>query len=240
MDHGGETLSSIFGCQPVSSYSHLIAAGAALAASLPLVRLAQGHKARKLALSVYVSCVVVALAISGTYHSLDDGPERAFMRRLDYFAIWALIAGTFTAVHGTVCRGFWRTGVLAITWTYAAIGIFLQACWWETFTGNVGLALYLGLGWIGIASIIKLGRELGFAAVLPIVYSGVAFSLGAVLEAVGWPTLIADWIGAHEVFHFAVIAGVALNWLFVRRLLVHHLPRLQAMPEPVAVLVRPR
>ena len=128
-----------------------IAAGAALIAAFPLVRLGRGHNGRVFALSVYVSCVIAALAISGVYHSLAEGGRaRLIMQRLDYFAIWMLIAGTFTAIHGLLCRGFWRGGLLCIIWGYAIVGVLLQLLWWQRFSGHLGLMLYLGLGWIGL------------------------------------------------------------------------------------------
>lgn len=218
---------SLLGCQPVSSISHLIAAGVAFSCAIPMVRLAQGHAARKTALSVYTVCVVIALAVSGVYHSLDRGTvERAIMQKIDHFAIWGLIAGTFTAVHGTMFRrGFWRKGLLVLVWGYAAVGIGLQALWFDVFKGDVGLVLYLGMGSIGLASILKLARRIGFGAVLPLVYSGIFFATGAILEAFDWPVIVTHWIEAHEVFHFAVVIGVALNWMFIRALVVRHLER---------------
>ena len=57
-------------------------------------------------------------------------------------------------------------------------------------------------------------------------FAGLAYSGGAILEAMGWPVLIPNWVSAHEVFHFAVIAGVILHWRFIRRLLLHHAPRI--------------
>ena len=218
-------------CQPVSSYSHLVAAGAAVIAAVPLVRLARGNTSRTFALAIYVSCVTAALLVSGVYHSLARGGlAREIMQRLDYYAIWLLIAGTFTAVHGVACRGFWRGGILSIIWTYAAVGVTLQMFWWNTFSGTTGLALYLGFGWIGFASVVKLGRQIGYRQVLPVVYAGVIFSLGAILEACRWPVLIAGWVESHEIFHFAVILGIGTLWLFIRQLLVHHLPLLRSRP----------
>jgi hemolysin III len=225
-------LQGLWVCQPVSSFSHLIAAGAALVAAVPLVRLGRGNYGRVFALSVYVSCVIAALAISGVYHSLAEGGRaRLIMQRLDYFAIWMLIAGTFTAIHGLMCRGFWRGGLLCIIWGYAAVGVLLQLLWWQRFSGHLGLLLYLGFGWIGFLSAIKLGRQIGYQQVLPVLAAGIIFSTGAILEACNWPVVLHPWIGAHEVFHFLVIAGIATIWVFIRRLLVHHLPR--QSPETV-------
>ena len=82
-----------------------------------------------------------------------------------------------------------------------------------------------------IFSIFKLGRQLGFSVVRPVWLSGIAYSAGAILEATGHPVLIARWVGPDEIFHVAVIAGVALHWGFIRRLLVTHAP---ALPVPLA------
>ena len=230
----------MFGCQPISSLSHLLAAAAAVAAAVPLVRLGRGNAGRMWALGVYVVCVIAALTISGVYHSIGrDSPTRLFMQRLDHFAIWALIAGTFTAVHGTMCRGFWRGGLLAIIWMYAITGVFLQVTWFKLFSGNIGLLLYLGMGWIGVGSIMKIGGQIGFRRVLPILYAGLFFSVGAILEAFDWPTLVRPWFGAHEIFHFAVIIGVGLLWLFIRKLLLHHVPAALPQAVPAAAAVAP-
>jgi channel protein (hemolysin III family) len=212
-------------CQPFSSLSHLAAAGIALVAAVPLVKLGRDNRGSRAALAVYAFCVVATLAISGMYHSLAIAcSARSVMQHIDHFAIWWLIAGTFTAVHGVMCRGFWRGGVLAIIWTYALIGMLLQICWFKVFSGTAGLVLYLGLGWLGLASVFKLGRQIGFSAVRPILYAGVAFSVGALLEKSGHPILIPRLIGPHEVFHLAVITGVTIHWLFIRNLLVKYAP----------------
>jgi channel protein (hemolysin III family) len=222
----GDVVRAIPGfCQPVSSLSHLAGAVIAVAAGLPLVRLARGCRHRLLAVRVYVCCVVGLFSISGLYHSFEHGcSARVVMQRLDYFAIWFLIAGTFTGIHGIMFKGLWRRGVLTFIWGYVAVGISLQAVWFDVFSGAAGLILYLGLGWVGAISIWKLGRQIGYRAVRPIWLAGVAYSAGAILEATGHPVLVHGWIGPHEVFHTAVIVGVALHWSFVRWLLVAHPP----------------
>jgi channel protein (hemolysin III family) len=220
-----DSLSVPLGAQPVSSLSHLLAAGVALLAAVPLVRLERVCPRRKLAVVIYTSCVIVTLAISGIYHhlALDAGP-RQVMQRIDHCAIWFLIAGTFTAVHGIMWQGFWRRGLLTFIWSYAVVGMMLQMLWFRAFVGNAGLVLYLGLGWVGALSIYKLGREIGWSPVVPLFCAGIAYSGGAILEAVGWPVLMPPWVSAHEVFHFVVIGGVILHWRFIRRLLLHHAP----------------
>jgi channel protein (hemolysin III family) len=236
-----QTIASLGACQPVSSYSHLIAAGVAALASVSLLRQAGRDRARVASIAVYVTSVILTLAISGIYHRLErHGAARTVMKRIDYYAIWLLIAGTFTAVHGVMFRGVWRWGVLLFIWSYAALGVVLQSVRFDVFSGPAGLALYLGMGWVGVLSIVKIGRRIGFRAARFIWYAGLVYSAGAVLEATGHPILIARWIGPHEVFHFAVIGGVALHWAFVRRLLLDHASRDPApvpVPVPVAALL---
>lgn len=200
--------------------SHLVAASAALVAAIPLVRSGRGRRGLQPVLAVYAGCVIVALAISGLYHSLHpEEPARLLLQRLDHCAIWCLIAGTFTGIHGIMWKGFWGWGMLSLVWSYALVGIILNIFWFPAFMGNLGLALYLGLGWVGIASVCKLGRDLGWAGAMPMLVAGLAYSAGAVLDAFNWPALISPWLGAHEIFHFAVIVGVVLHWRLIRKLL---------------------
>jgi channel protein (hemolysin III family) len=217
-------------CQPVSSLSHLAAALVALIAAVPLIRLARGSRSRQMAVALYAVCVIAALGISGAYHSLDrGGAARLVMQHIDYIAIWLLIAGTFTAFHGIMCKGLWRGGMLAFIWSFAFAGVGLQIVAFDLFSGVLGLGIYLGLGWVGILSVFKLGRQIGFRAVRPIWFAGIAYSAGAVLEASGHPVLSRHWVGPHEMFHFAVITGVALHWVFIRRLLITHAPAIPVL-----------
>jgi channel protein (hemolysin III family) len=206
-------------CEPIGALSHLAAAVLAFAASVPLVRLARGNRIHTVALTVYATCVVALLAISGVYHSLFVGPARTFMQHADYLAIWLLIAGSFTAIHGLMCRGFWRRWALVFVWAYAAIAMALQVRWFDRLSGTLGLALYLGLGWLGLVTVVKVGRQIGFRATTPLWGAGLFFSVGAVLEACRQPVIIRGWMGPHETFHFAVIAGVLIHWIFIRSLI---------------------
>jgi channel protein (hemolysin III family) len=220
-------------CEPVSSFSHLAAGVLAFFAAVPLVRASSRNLGHRVALVVYATAVIALLIISGTYHSLVAGRLRAIMQHADHLAIWILIAGTFTAIHGIMCRGFWRRWVLVFVWTYAAVAIVLESIWFEELSGAPCLAMYLVFGWVGVATIIKVGRQIGFWAIAPVWAGGVVFSAGAVLEALGLPVISRRWLGPHELFHFAVIAGVAIHWLFIRRLAQVHAPRLRFDNWPV-------
>ena len=170
------TLSGI--SDPISSLSHLIAAGLACVAAIRLVRLANKNRGRRIALAVYAFCVVALLSVSGVYHSLRNGPARVVMQHADYLAIWFLIAGTFTAIHGVMCRGFWRRWMLTFVWLYVAAAVASQLIWFKCLTGSVGLLMYLVLGWAGLATVIKVGRHIGFRAMRPLWSAGLCSPSG--------------------------------------------------------------
>jgi channel protein (hemolysin III family) len=221
-------------CQPFASLSHLAAAAVALVAAGRLLRRASGCPLRVTSIAVYAATVTLSLAISGAYHWMArEWPARLVLQRLDHCAIWLLIAGTFTAIHGVMFRGVWRWGVLIFIWSYAAVGILLQAFAFEHVKGVTGLVLYLALGWVGVLSIFKVGRQIGFREARLILLAGLVYSAGALLDAAGRPVLFERWFGPHELFHVAVITGMALHWAFIRRMLIHHVPG-QSLAAPDA------
>ena len=77
-----------------------------------------------------------------------------------------------------------------------------------------GLALYLALGWSGAFSAFQLLRERGWSMVGPVFKGGAFYSIGALLEL---SRLTPGLLTPHELFHFAVLGGVAWHWLFIHR-----------------------
>ena len=76
---------------------HLLAAFACVSMSPFLLRRGRGDKGRVAGLAVFVLSCVLLLLFSGTYHLLGHGTEaRGAFQRLDYAAIYSLIAGSFT------------------------------------------------------------------------------------------------------------------------------------------------
>jgi len=44
---------------------------------------------------------------------------------------------------------------------------------------------------------------------------GRAYSIGALFYGIGWPILIPGVVQGHEVFHVAVLIGLAFHWEFI-------------------------
>ena len=200
---------------PVSALSHLVGAGVSAALTPFLLRRAEGYPRRQAFLAVFAVATMLLLSLSGVYHLLDVGDWRAFFRRLDHGAIFVLIAGTFTPVHGILFRGARRWVPLLLIWSAAAVGLTLEVSAFSDFPEWVELTAYLGMGWGGVFTGLALYRRYGYAFIRPLLWGGVAYTVGGVLEFLRWPALIPGIVGPHEVFHFGVLAGVGLHWWFV-------------------------
>lgn len=217
-----ESVLSIPGfADPVSSISHLVAAGWFAVAAVSLLQFARGHRGRMFALGTYAGSVVLLFAMSGVFHLLPhDTGGRTVLQRLDHASIFVLIAGTFTAVHGILFRGWLRWGVIAFVWVVTATAIPLKTVFFTEMSDWLGLTLYLSFPWIGLISGLLLWRRRGVRYVAPLVLGGVAYTAGAVLEFRRWPNPWPGVVHAHELFHLAVIAGAVLHWRFCQMIAV--------------------
>jgi channel protein (hemolysin III family) len=201
---------------PVSSLSHLIGAGVFLLLAFFLIRRGRGDGLRMFSLAVFGFGAVFLLSISGVYHLLDpNGAPRHVLQVLDHAAIFVLIAATFTPVHVILFRGFGRWGMLLLIWTIAAVAISLKSLYFYSMPDWMGTALYLGMGWLGLVSGIALSRRFSLAFVSPMLWGGIAYSVGAVLDTLRWPVLVPGVIQWHEVFHVAVLIGLTFHWAFI-------------------------
>ncbi len=202
--------------EPVGALTHLVGALSFAALAIPLLRRGRGDARRLALLAVYAFACVLLLAMSGVYHMLAEGGSgRAVLARLDKAAIFVLIAGTHTPVQGLFFRGIARWGVLAAMWTIAAAGITLFTVFFDQLPRGLGTTVYLLLGWIAGLSGLVVWRRFGMARVRLLILGGVVYSVGAILLGLDWPTPIPGVFGPHELWHLAVLAGMALHWTFL-------------------------
>lgn len=204
--------------EPLASWLHLLAAAAALVLTYTLVRSGRTLAAR-VGIAVFAVGSVFLFAMSGTYHLLPmDTTARAVLLRLDHAAIWVMIAGTITALQMTSVTGVWRWTMTGVTWAAAITGLVLKTVYFDDFSEGAGLALYLGLGWLGSIAFWRLVKLQGFDLAKPILLGGLVYTVGAVIDFIAPPHLVPGVIGPHEIFHVAVIAGAALHAWGIHRL----------------------
>jgi channel protein (hemolysin III family) len=204
--------------EPFSSLSHLASAVVCALLLEDLLSRCHGTWQRVLAYRVFGLGAIFLLATSGTYHSLAPGGEaRAMCQRLDHCAIFVLISATFTPVLMDHYAGWTRRALMTLAWLAAGSGVVVKLVFFDVIPSWAGLIWYLALGWAGLIGGGLLARRVGVVPLLPLLWGGVAYSVGAVLDQVGWPVLWDGVVGPHEIFHVAVIAGVAFHWAFLRK-----------------------
>jgi channel protein (hemolysin III family) len=201
---------------PFSSLSHLIGAGNFLVLAFFLLRLSWGNFSRFIAFGTYAFSCIFMLTMSGVYHLLPDGSlSREVFHRLDHASIYLLIVGTMTPIHRMLFTGFFRWGWLFLVWSVAIAAILLKTIFFNDVPEWLGLMSYLGLGWMGVVTGILLCHHKGTEYAKPLLWGGLAYSIGAILEFLRQPTLIKGVIGPHELFHVAVLIGLSFHWRFV-------------------------
>jgi channel protein (hemolysin III family) len=202
--------------EPFSAISHLLGAVVFTVLGCMLLFRGRGDATRLAFLAVYsVSCVTL-LSLSSVYHMLVNGGTAHFvLGRLDQGAIFVFIAGTFTPLHGILFRGRRRWMPLAFVWTAALLGVVVQAVFPSEFAGWLGVSLYLALGWFGAFSGAMLVRRYGWNFIKPLVWGGIAYSVGAVIHSLDALVVLPRVVHAHEVFHVAVLVGAYFHWRFI-------------------------
>ena len=203
--------------EPVSSWSHLCAAGVFLVSSIFVLSRRSRSPRQQISIAIFALSSVFLLTISGVYHLLSmTGEARPILQRLDHASIYVMIAGTFTAVHNTFFSGPARWGTIAAVWLLAVAGITTSVVFFNSTPELLDLTIFLWLGWLGAVSGTVLCAHYGFLFIKPLLYGGLAYTGGAILEFCRVPSLIPGWFGPHEAFHVAVLAGLAFHWQFVR------------------------
>lgn len=223
---------------PFSSLTHLIGAVAFAWLGVSLVQKAQGCPWRRAGVVVFAFCCSLMLLVSGIFHMMPQGgAARYVMQRVDHACIFILIAATFTPMHAILFRGASRWGVLAAVWTFALVGLTVKTMYFYTMPEWMGLLLYIGFGWLGLASAVALTQRLGYAFIKPLMAGAVLYTAGALTDFAQWSGPMPSLIGSHDIFHLAVLAGIACHWHFVRgfasgKIALPVLIKLPALPAP--------
>ena len=205
--------------EPVSALTHLAGAVVFVGLAFPLLVRSRGDWRRVAVLAIFVASAVALLSISAVYHMLPGGSGgRAVLDRLDGAAIFVVIAGTYTAVHGLFFHGRARWGALILMWGTVGAAIAVFATIAGVVPGPAVTGVYLFLGWTGGLSGAVIWYRLGTRRILWALGGGLLYTLGAaVLELgeLGWPVPFAEVVGPHELWHLAVLAAVTMHWLFL-------------------------
>ncbi len=158
--------------------------------------------------ALYGSTLVLVYATSVLYHGVRDEAAKRWLQTLDHVAIFLLIAGTYTPFVLIALRGAWGWSLFAIVWTLAAIGTVFELTGLRRFR-SVMIALYIGMGWVGVVAIRPLMAALPMPGLALVLAGGVSYTFGVIFYV--WRSLPFH----HAVWHVFVIGGSVLQFLSV-------------------------
>jgi len=192
---------------------HLVGLAAATAAIVWLfARVGPGATGKQLAaLSIYCCGLVGMLSASAVYNQARPSRLKAGLRRLDQSMIFVMIAGSYTPFAISALRPELGLPLCALVWGLAAVGVAVRlAC--RSGCELASLALYLGMGWLGLAVLRPLSAVVPGAVLLLLFVGGLIYSLGVVVQAQArMPFQNAIW-------HAMVVAAAALHFAAVAQL----------------------
>ena len=164
---------------------------------------------RVLGVAVFGLSAVLVFATSTIYHSSADPLARLRWRQLDHSAIFLLIAGTYTPFSVGVLGGVWGWSLFIALWAIAVLGIAAKVRVGFRYH-NLSTALYLLMGWAGLAAIRPLMAALSAETLSWMVAGGLFYTLGVPFYV--WKSRRFT----HAIWHAMVLAGVACHFVAVR------------------------
>ncbi len=169
---------------------------------------APGGDARDIAsVGVYGATLILLYTASTLYHGIPLERAKPLLRQLDHAAIFLLIAGTYTPFTLITLEGPWGWSLFTVVWTLAIAGIALVMRRIEK-RGPV-IALYVGLGWIGLVAIGPLVRNLPASGLWLLFGGGACYTLGV-------PFYLSKRLPfSHALWHVFVLAGSILQFFAV-------------------------
>lgn len=197
--------------------SHIAGAAIGIAATALCVVVAalRGNVMGVVSGAIYGASLLILYTMSSIYHGLRPGlTAKKVFQIIDHCSIFFLIAGTYTpiALSGIASINAplgWS--IFGIIWAAAVLGITLNAIDLKSFA-RFSMICYIAMGWCIVAAYKPTYEILGKNGMIMLVSGGVAYTIGAVIYAVGKKRKIKF---AHSVFHLLVIAASVLHLMSI-------------------------
>jgi len=192
--------------------SHFIAAIAAVIATAVLVSLVKGGVVDKLVALIYGLSVVFLFSASSLYHAFKKEENgKGILRRLDHFAIYVMIAGSYTQICWLYLTGTWFTVIISLQWAMVLAGIYFKFIRMNT-PRIISTLIYLAMGWMVVIPLGQIVTAMPKVQLMLLVGGGLSYSVGAVFYMLKRPVIIKERFGFHEIFHLFIVAGAAFHF----------------------------
>ena len=163
--------------------------------------------------AIYGLTMIILYTMSSIYHGLSPTrySKRVF-QVLDHCSIFLLIAGSYTPFALCTLREYDTvTGwvIFGVIWLMAILGIVLNSIDIKKFK-KFSMLCYLIMGWCIIVKANLLPQLLGTSGFVLLLLGGIAYTVGAVLYALGKKHKY-----IHSIFHLFILLGSLLQFFCI-------------------------
>lgn len=192
-----------------NSISHGIGAGLSIAALVLMV--VKGHTAlQEVTVSLFGATMIILYTISCVYHALSKNlTGKKVLRVIDHCNVFLLVFGTYIPVVLLGVGGAFGWILFGLICAVTLLGITLTAINIDRFQ-VAGTLCHLISGWSILIAIPVLVQSMGWGGLLFLILGGVAYSLGALLYALGSKIKY-----MHCIFHIFCLAGTILHFFAI-------------------------
>lgn len=165
--------------------------------------------------SIYGASLLLVFLASTLHHGVNANPKIEFILKLfDYFAIFPLIAGTYTPLCLILLRNWLGWSVFGVVWGVAIIGIAIKALFpdiprWFSST------IYITMGWLGAVIAIPIFQFIKIPGLLLLILGGFFYSIGFIIYNFEKPNPVKGKFGFHEIWHILVMLGAASHYFMM-------------------------
>jgi hemolysin III len=153
-------------------------------------------------LAIFGLSLLLVYTTSTLYHSVATPRTKYILRVADHISIYFLIAGTHTPLLLYYLPGSIYLGLI---WGLVGVGVVYKLFFFSRWEW-LSVALYLGMGWMGVLTIPYMLDLMPAATLNGIIIGGISYTLGVVFYA--WQRLPYH----HAIWHLFVIGGTAAHF----------------------------
>jgi hemolysin III len=221
-----DSTTPLFLKRTVAAQIHLLTFFSAFAGLVLLVPVAhaKGGELHFWGTLIFGLTAMLVFGISALYHFLHDGMHMSpalteLMEKLDQYAIYLFIAGTYTPFLLNVIASPWKEILMVSIWVIALAGICYTAfrhklpLWAQSRV--VYTSVFVLMGWTLLLRMGEVFERLSGLGIALLVCGALAYSIGAIVYVTKKPKLFQGFFGFHELWHAFVTMGFAFHYFMV-------------------------
>jgi hemolysin III len=175
---------------------------------LLVMTLLRGGKWQIISCGIYGLTLICVYAASTFYHGVSSPRWKKGLLLFDHCAIYFLIAGTYTPFLLVNLRGGWGWPMFGLIWGIAVSGVLFKLLFADRFP-IFSVALYLGMGWLGIVAAKQVYIHVPSIGVVWIIAGALAYSIGVIFYA------CKKIPHHHLIWHLLVMAGSGCHYIAI-------------------------